>query len=69
MPNTVGIQRYLRENGDAGMYIFRDLRYKLFQDSLNSKMRCLTSSGRGKQRKQAKPLTEEEDEICGRRAS
>ena len=45
------------------MDIFRDSRCKLFQDSLDSQMKCLTSSGLGKERKQAKPITEEEDKI------
>ena len=45
------------------MEMFRDSRYKLFQDSLDSQMKCLTRAGHSKQRKQAKPITEGEDEI------
>ena len=40
------------------MEMFRDSRYKLFQDSLDSQMKCLTRAGHSKQRKQAKPITE-----------
>ena len=55
----VGVQQYLRENGNSDLDIFQDSRYKLFQDSLDSQWKSLTSSGLGKQRKQVKPITEE----------
>ena len=45
------------------MGMSQDSRYKLFQDSLDSQMKCLTRAGNSKQRKHAKPITEEEYKI------
>ena len=51
------------------MDIVRDSRCNLFQDSLDSQMKCLTSLGLGKERMQAKPTTEEADKILWSKGS
>ena len=51
-PNTLyclccGIQRYLREEGQADINTFTDPKFKLFRDSLDAEMKRLTSLGVG----------------------
>ena len=67
-PNTLyqicaGLQRALRENGLPELDIFRNPRYKLFQDSIDSRMKTLTRTGLGVNVKQAKPISGNEEEI------
>ena len=67
-PNTLyqicfGVQRYLRQNGFAGLNIFQDSQYKAFQDSLDARAKNLTPSRIGITVKQAKPILEDEEEI------
>ena len=67
-PNTLsqicaGLQRALRENGLPELDIFQNPRYKLFQDSIDSRMKTLTRTGLGVNVKQAKPVAGDEGEI------
>ena len=67
-PNTLyqicaGLQRALRENGLPELDIFRNPRYKLFQDSIDSRMKTLTRTGMGVNVEQAKPIPGDEEEI------
>ena len=59
----VGIQRHLRDNGLAGLEIFKSPDYKLFQDAIDSEMKRLTRKGVGVATKQAEPITPHEEEI------
>ena len=61
-PNTryqifAGLQRALRENGLPELDIFRNPRYKLFQDSIDLRMKTLTRPGLGVNVNQAKPIS------------
>ena len=59
----VGIQRHLRDNGLAGLEIFKSPDYQLFQDAIDSEMKRLTRKGVGVVTKQAEPITPHEEEI------
>ena len=58
-----GLQRASRENGLPELKMFRNPRYKLFQDSIDSRMKALTRTGLGVNVKQAKPISGDEEEI------
>ena len=67
-PNTryqifAGLQRALRENGLPELDIFRNPRYKLFQDSMDSRIKTLTRPGLGVNVNQAKPISGDEEKI------
>ena len=67
-PNTLhhiccGIMRYLRWNGHRDIDILKDAEFADFRSSLNSEMKRLQSAGVGSKRKQAEPLTAEEEEL------
>ena len=58
-----GIMRYLRWNGKPGLDFFKDADFDKFRCSLDAEMKRLQSNGVGSKRRQAEPLTEEEEEI------
>ena len=58
-----GIMRYLRWNGKPGLDFFKDADFDKFRYSLDAEMKRLQSNGVGSKRRQAEPLTEEEEEI------
>ena len=67
-PNTLyqicaGLQRALRENGLLELDIFRNPRCKLFQESIDPRMKTLTCTrpGLGVNVKQAKPISGDKD--------
>ena len=67
-PNTLyclccGIQRYLREEGQADINTFTDPKFKLFRDSLDAEMKRLTSLGVGVKRKQAEAFSEDDQSL------
>jgi hypothetical protein len=55
----------LRENGKPEINFFGNPCFKLFKDSLDARMKFLTSQGVGANVKQADPFTEEEEETFG----
>ena len=66
-PNTLhhlicGIMRYLRQNGRPEVDFFKDASFADFRLSLDAEMKRLQSNGLGSKRKQAEPLTLEEEE-------
>ena len=66
-PNTLhhiccGILRHLRENGQPGIDIFKDSSFSDFRSTLDGEMKRLQSLGIGVKKRQAEPLTEEEEE-------
>ena len=66
-PNTLhhlvcGIMRYLRQNGRPEIDFFKDASFADFRASLDAEMKRLQSNGIGSKRKQAEPLTLEEEE-------
>ena len=67
-PNTLhhiccGIMRYMRNNGNPGLDIFRDKEFAEFRAVLDSEMKRLQAAGLGSQKKQAEPITMEEEEL------
>ncbi len=68
-PNTLmmlvaGIQRYLRENGKPEVSIFgdKDARFARTRSALDARMKELTREGVGTVRKQAEPLSREQED-------
>ncbi len=66
-PNTLhhlicGIMRYVRQNGRPEVDFFKDPSFADFRLSLDAEMKRLQSNGLGSKRKQAEPLTLEEEE-------
>ena len=67
-PNTLhhiccGIMRYVRNNGNPGLDIFQDKEFAEFRAVLDSEMKRLQAAGLGSQKKQAEPITMEEEEL------
>lgn len=65
-PNTLyclycGIQKYLREEGQAEINIFTNPKFKLFRDSLDAEMKRLTSLG--VKRKQAETFSDDDESL------
>ena len=66
-PNTLhhiccGILRHLRESGRPNIDIFKDSSFTNFRATLDGEMKRLQSLGIGAKKRQAEPLTEEEEE-------
>ena len=66
-PNTLhhivcGILRHLRESGRVEIDFFKDIAFAGFRSTLDGEMKRLQSLGIGAKRRQAEPLTEEEEE-------
>ena len=67
-PNTLhhiicGIMRHLRSTTMPGVDFFKDAEFTSFRSSLDAEMKRLQSTGIGSTRKQAEPLTVEEEEL------
>ena len=65
-PNTIyhiccGIMRYLRSNGHPGIDLFKDISFSDFRCTLDSEMKRLQGNGLGSKKRQAEPLTMEEE--------
>ena len=58
-----GIMRYLRWNGHPKIDFFVDDDFSQFKASLDAEMKWLQSSGKGTKKRQAEPLTLEEEEV------
>ena len=70
-PNTLyhlvcGIMRFLRQNGKQ-MDFFKDDIFANFRSSLDGEMKRLQSKGIGSTRRQAEPLTVDEEEMLWKR--
>lgn len=66
-PNTLhhiccGIMRFIRNNGQPDVDFFRDPAFGEFKSTLDAEMKRLQSQGIGSKKRQAEPLTEEEEE-------
>ena len=66
-PNTLlhictGIIRYLRNNGHPSMDIFKDEIFAEFRVTLDAEVKRLTAIGLGSKKRQAEPLSEENEE-------
>lgn len=66
-PNTLhhiccGIMRYLRQNGQPDIDFFRDPTFGEFKATLDAEMKRLQTKGVGSKKRQAEPLTEDEEE-------
>ena len=67
-PNTLhhivcGLQRYLRLNGHTELDFFKNPEFAVFKADLDAEMKCLQGLGIGSKRRQAEPLTVEEEEL------
>lgn len=67
-PNTIyhiccGIMRFLRCNGQPDIDFFKDSLFSDFRRTLDSEMKRLQGTGLGSRKRQAEPLTTEEEEI------
>ena len=60
---TAGVMRHLRWNGRQDIDFFRASEYNNFRQSLDAEMKRLQSLGIGAKKKQAKVLTEAEEEL------
>ncbi len=60
-----GMQRYLRENGkpDVAIMSDKDTRFARTRAALDARMKQLTKEGVGTVRKQAEPLTREQEDV------
>ena len=58
-----GIMRFLRSNGWPSIDLFTDTEFTDFRAVLDSEMKRLQAQGIGTKKKQAEPLTEEQEEI------
>ncbi|XP_064387442.1 transcriptional regulator QRICH1-like [Halichondria panicea] len=58
-----GIQRYLRINGKPSIDFFKDPAFANFKLSLDAEMKRLQKLGLGSKKRQAEPLTIEEEEL------
>ena len=71
-PNTLyhlvcGIMRFLRVNGKPNIDFFKDVEFADFRTSLDAEMKRLQAKGKGSGKKQAEPLTTEEEEMLWNR--
>ena len=57
------IQRHLREHGNEGIDLFSDPEFRFLKSVLDSKMKKLRARGIGTTKKQAEPLSPEEEEM------
>ena len=57
-----GIMRYLRWNGHATIDFFTDSDFVDLKKSLDAEMKRLQSKGLGSQKRQAEPITQQEEE-------
>ena len=55
--------RFLRSNGWSSIDLFTDTEFTDFRALLDSEMKHLQAQGTGTKKKQAEPLTEEQEEI------
>ena len=62
-----GLQRYLRQNGHPTLDIYKDSVFADFRSTLDAEMKRLRHLGLGSSKKQAEPLTEEEEEVLWRK--
>ena len=67
-PNTVhhiccGIMRYLRTEGQPQINFFSDGSFSHFREVLDSEMKRLRGQGLGSKKRQAEPLTQEEEQL------
>ena len=62
-----GIMRYLRWNGQPSIDFFADAAFAEFRASLDAEMKRLQAAGIGTNKKQAEPLTAEEEETLWQR--
>ena len=58
-----GLQRYLRWNGRPGIDLYKDAIFADFRRCLDAEMKRLQKAGLGSEKKQAEPLTAEEEEL------
>lgn len=58
-----GLMRHLRQNGQPEIDFFRDPTFSNFRATLDSEMKRIQSKGIGSKKRQAEPLTEEEEEL------
>lgn len=58
-----GLMRYIRLHGNPSLDLFKESAYAQFRQTLDSEMKRLQRKGLGSCRKQAEPLTEQEEEI------
>ena len=66
-PNTLhhiccGIMKYVGQNGQPDIDFFKDPVFGEFKSSLDAEMKRLQSKGVGSKKRQAEPLTEDEEE-------
>ena len=61
-----GILRYIRQNGQPSLDIFKDPLFTEFRSTLDAEMKRLQQLGIGSKKRQAEPLTEEEEELLWR---
>ena len=67
-PNTIhhiccGVMRYLRTQGKPEIDFFKDSSFSHFRAVLDSEMNQLQGQGVGSKRRQAEPITQEEEEV------
>ena len=58
-----GLLRHLRQNGHPSLDIFKDPFFAEFRSTLDAEMKRLQQLGIGSKKKQAEPLTDEEEEV------
>ena len=67
-PNTLyhvvcGVMRFLQQNGQPQVDFFKEQVYADFRTTLDAEMKCLQQDGIGSRKRQAEPLTEEEEDL------
>ena len=62
-----GLQTYLRHNGHPTLDIYKDSVFANLRSTLDAEMKRLRHLGLGSSKKQAEPLTEEEEEVLWRK--
>ncbi len=60
---VVGIMRFLRQNGKPNIDFFQEKEYTEFRATLDGEMKRLKKTGKGSQKRQAEPLSIEEEEL------
>ena len=58
-----GIMRFIRQNGRPEIDFFKEQAYAEFRATLDAEMKRLKQAGTGSRKRQAEPLTEEEEEL------
>ena len=58
-----GVMRFLRQNGKPEVDFFKERVYANFRSTLDSEMKRLKQAGMGSRKRQAEPLTGEEEEL------